>query len=332
VLESIVEIGGREYRWSNQLLEWPQNRGWAHHDVATLPDGRILTSHPDGGLLLEHRPDGTLLRTIPVPITETHGIHVSNRDGASALWVADNGHKALAWGPELTELSRRGRVVRLDLDGTVELEIACPELPAYGQTGWQPCAVAALPDDTTGQGDGSLWVADGYGANLIHCFSDDGRYRYTIDGSDTGVLLDTPHALLVDERGDNPTVCVADRGNGRIVVFDLTGTFQRVIQHPALRRPSGMAVSGDRLYVTDLDGGVAVFGADDTFLGYLGGRPVDADDAWPNARDGEGRLTPPLAVREQRFNSPHGIAVDGQGRLLVSEWVLGGRVVCLSPA
>lgn len=332
MLESIFEIAGSDYRWSHQLLEWPENRGWAHHDVATLPDGRIITSHPDGGLLLEHRPDGTLLRTIPVPVTETHGIHVSDRDGASSLWVADNGHKALAWGPELTQLSRRGRVVHLDLDGTVLLEIACPELPAYERSGWQPCAVAALPDDATGQRDGSLWIADGYGANLIHCFADDGRYQYTIDGSDTGVPLDTPHALLLDERGDSPTICVADRGNSRIVVFDVTGDFQRVIQHPMLRQPSGMAVSGDRLFVTDLAGGVAVFGANDAFLGYLGGRPADADDAWPNARDSEGRLTPPLAVREQRFNSPHGITVDGQSRLLVSEWVLGGRVVCLSPA
>jgi hypothetical protein len=328
--DGAVAIAGREYEWSNDLLVWPPTRGWAHHDVATLSDGRIITSHPDGGLLLEHRPDGSLVRTIPVPLTETHGMHVSNEGGIDALWIADNGHKALAWDGRATAVSRAGRVVRLDLQGTIDMEISCPDLPAYADEGWQPCAVAIVPG--SGASDRDLWVADGYGASLIHCFAADGSYRGTIDAAMSGTTLDTPHALLVVGSGPDASVYVADRGNSRILVFDPSGSVRRIVRDPRLRQPSGLALSGDRLFVTDLAGGVAVFGPDDSLLEYVGAGAPPEDDAWPNVRDADGRLAPPPTLREHRFNSPHGITVDGLGRVLVSEWVLGGRVVCLSPA
>ncbi|MCW2882511.1 MAG: repeat containing protein [Sphaerisporangium sp.] len=327
----VVVLAGREYRWSHELLEWPLSRGWAHHDIAVLDDGRIITSHPDGGLFVEYRPDGRLIRTTSLPVTETHGIHVKQDEGGNPLlWVADNGLKTLAWGDGLTDVSRPGRVVLLDLEGSLLLEIGCPHLATYEGGSWQPCAVVShrpmLPNSP-----GTLWVADGYGKSLVHGFTDDGEYRITLDGTESGLRFNTPHALLIDSRHGQPELYVADRGNSRMVVYDLNGQFRRVVADPELARPSGLALSGDRLIVTDLTGGLAVFGADDQLLGSIGQHGDHDDGLWPNERDENGRLGPPQATRQARLNSPHGIAVDGAGRVLISEWLLGGRIICLTP-
>jgi hypothetical protein len=39
----------------------------------------------------------------------------------------------------------------------------------------------------------------------------------------------------------------------------------------------------------------------------------------------DGRATFPQPARPDRLNSPHSVAVDADGNLFVSEWLLGGR-------
>jgi hypothetical protein len=312
-------------------MDWPLSRGWAHHDIAVLDDGRFITSHPDGKMLLQFDQDGSLIRTVSVDLTETHGIHVAKSSAQDPmLWIADNGRKTLAWGRRETELQTEGRVVLMDLAGALHLEIGCPPHDAYVSSGWQPCAVVADVPSTTGT-PSTIWVADGYGQNLIHCFSGDGTYRFSLDGSGTGTPLDTPHAMLIDTRTEPHELYVADRGNSRIVVYGLDGRFKRIVAHPEILQPSGLALNGDQIAVTDLASGLAVLGPSDELLGRMGSR-VQRIGAWPNDRDHEGRLIPPAAADEAQLNSPHGVAVDGNGRILVSEWLVGGRIVCLTPA
>lgn len=44
---------------------------------------------------------------------------------------------------------------------------------------------------------------------------------------------------------------VADTGNDRIVILDATGKFIKAIAEPAMRRPAGIAITDDRLFVAD---------------------------------------------------------------------------------
>jgi len=46
---------------------------------------------------------------------------------------------------------------------------------------------------------------------------------------------------------------------------------------------------------------------------------------WPNAFDDEGRMVRRYDLRPGLLNSPHGLTVDHDGALLVSEWLIGGR-------
>jgi hypothetical protein len=72
-------------------------------------------------------------------------------------------------------------------------------------------------------------VADGYGQNCVHRFTKSGEYVGTINSEEAQVgAFNCPHAIFVDKRKSGPELYVADRGNGRVQVYDLEGNFKRV--------------------------------------------------------------------------------------------------------
>jgi len=70
---------------------------------------------------------------------------------------------------------------------------------------------------------GHVFIADGYANNRILKYSTDGKtlHEWGITGSAAGQFR-LPHSIRIDDAG---TVYVADRENGRIQRFDLTGTY-----------------------------------------------------------------------------------------------------------
>jgi hypothetical protein len=114
-------------------------------------------------------------------------------------------------------------------------------------------------------------------------------------------------------------------------VYDLQGRYLRSFGELFLSSPSGFALWGDLLVVAELYARLAVIDAEDNLVGYIGADPNAKDGwperpGWPNAlgEDG-GVVTPRLPDRDDRFNSPHSVAVDRDGNLYVSEWLIGGR-------
>jgi hypothetical protein len=178
-----------------------------------------------------------------------------------------------------------------------------------------------------------VWVSDGYGESLLHQFTAAGYYIRTIDGTSSGLAFNTPHALIATSRGDVSELLVADRTNRRIVVLSTDGDYLRTFGSGALTSPSGIAVMDDgTIFVTELFGGLAAFSRDGELIGYLGSAiPVEEQRAqWPNDVGPAGNtIKPPL--HPGQFNSPHGICIAG-GAIILTEWVIGGRVVRLAPA
>lgn len=316
-----LAIGDRTYHWENIWAGY-EGTGWSHSGIAALQDGSVVFAHPEGHRLVRVFPNGQA-QEINTELTEMHAIVAAPLEGQEVLWVADNGTRYCHGTPDYQEQLNVGRVVALDLAGSIRQEINCPDLPAYAENRWRPTTVAV--DGPTGH----IWVGDGYGASLVHCFDAAGQLRFTLDGTAAGKHFASPHGILIKLGKGERELYVADRGNRRLVVFGLDGGFRRVVGAGHLSSPSSLAELDGTLLVTELAGALAVFDGDD-FRGHVGesGRDIGGD-AWPNQRDGDGnvaRVPSPPGV----LNSPHGIAVHN-GRILLTEWMVGGRFTRLSP-
>jgi len=293
--------------------------GWMHSGIAALPDGTLFVAHPQGHDLIRIDSSGGN-RRIRTELTEMHSIAAVPHHDSHALWVADNGHRFVHGAPEYGEYTARGRVVQLALDGTVLTEL---QDPVSGGP-WSPTSVAVDP------ASGDVWVADGYGQSLVHRYDSGGVLQATLDGSQSGVTFSCPHGIFLRDVGGQLQLYVADRSNHRIVVYSVDGTFLRAFGATVLDSPSSLTEYEGFLLVTELFGAIAAFDGDD-YVGHLGSSPRSTDEPrWPNTLDDDGDTIAP-ALADRTFNSPHGITVH-QGAIYLTEWLIGGRVVRLSPS
>lgn len=156
------------------------------------------------------------------------------------------------------------------------------------------------PTDVAFAPNGDFFVSDGYGNNRVVKFNSQGKFikAWGVAGSWTG-QFNLPHCVLVDAQG---LLHVADRENDRIQVFDLEGNFVRLYGGFA---PFGIFISPDQtLWVAD---GRAHMARHLT----LDGKPLAQ---WGSEGSAPGQ-----------FDLPHGIAVDSQGRVYVTE-ITGRRI------
>ncbi len=95
--------------------------------------------------------------------------------------------------------------------------------------------------------------------------------------------------------------------------------------------PTGFGISGDDLILIELRARATVVDGNDGLIGYLGTNLEVCDsEGWPNAKDAQGEPIRSPRLEVGKFNSPHGMAVDGDGNIYVSEWLIGGRYTKLA--
>lgn len=307
VMSTSTATGYARMRWEAFADEITRTTEWSHSGVAVLSGDRVVIASPAPGDLVVVSGLCSAQETmdvVPVPIGFAHGIFGS---GGDAVVVADPGLDA-----------GEGQVVRVDLT-TGASEVIDPPVEAEGR--WRPTSIAV--DER-----GTLWVADGYGDSRMWMFPV-GKAPQMIDGSETGTLFDCPHGVVIDDRGDEPHVLVADRGNRRVVAFTLAGALVRVITHPLLTSPSSLARRGDDILITDLFGALLRLDRDDEVESIIPLPERERGPAWPNVVDDAGANARPR-LHDDALNSPHGIAVDESGRIFLTEWMIGGRQIRLT--
>jgi DNA-binding beta-propeller fold protein YncE len=325
-------------------LEWRQDwqtpdhdgrsTGWAHHGVAVTSNGDVVTFAEDRPVVQVLAPDGSIKRAWEAPVLQGHGLRVSRDADTEVLWIADNGEVAArtatgeyeyvpAEGTVVT-----GAVVKLTLDGDELQRLDVPPHPSYQSGSYCPTDICV--DEPHLGGSGDLWVADGYGQQLVHRFDAAGNYLTTISGVEGAGAFVEPHALHIDRRSGAPELFVADRGNSRIQVFDLEGRFLRAIGEGVLTSPGGFAQLGKYLVVAELDARLTDLDIDGEVVQVFGDTgPADRSrPAWPNRIGDSGTPVRPI-LPAQGFNTPHGIASDPDGNLYVTEWLIGGRISAL---
>ena len=327
------------YAWAR---DWIGDDGssfaMAHTGVVITGDGAVITGDASRPWLVTS--DGFGRRSTAVPIadaTELHGLTLVEDDGVELVWVADTAVKVFGGDRELRfhRGAPRGRVFQIGLDGEPKRTLDPPELAVYESTDYSPTSVAV--DEERFGGSGDIWVADGYGASLVHRYDREGRYLASLSGEEGAGRFDEPHDVFIDRRGSAAELLVTDRTNHRIQVYDLDGRFERVVGKDFLRGPTQMAVSGDELVVTDILAGRLTFiDREGRLVAHLFGHPSppagwdDLPDDWPNRRGPDGLLQA-VSLQREVFHAPHGLAVAEDGTIYVSEFAIGGRTAVLVP-
>lgn len=321
------------YRWTMDIGHATGHDGsstsWAHHGVALGQAGCIITMSPAGDEVVIATATGQVLTRWVAPVTAGHGLRLVREGGDDLLWIADNGipHPPGPNGsyPSLRrERGQYGSAVKLSLDGDELLRLEIPPVHGYAEGNFAPTDVAVDEERLGGTGD--IWLADGYGLDLVHRYDRHGNHHSTLDGTEGLGRFSQPHSIVIDRRGQIPTLLVADRGNSRIQAFNLDGVFLGAIGTGHLSSPSGLAVGGAFLYVADLHAGIQVFDLNGALVRTVAPGLDSRPPGWPNELDSSGLPKRPR-LSTGVLNSPHAIAVDDSGTVVVSEWCIGGRLV-----
>ncbi len=323
---------------------------WAHSGLVVTSGREIIGFH--AGQLVAFDQDGQVRRVVAPGLNEGHGITLVREGDDEFLWICDpgfvfarrddDGDEALAplFGKGLHRQSHEPRVVKVTLAGEIRAKLPLPPIdPAHapGPMGAY-CPTGTAVDEERFGGNGDVWVADGYGSSLVHRFDQAGRHVSTLSGEEGAGRFNCPHAVFIARRdGKAPELYIADRSNKRVQVYSLDGRHLRTIGESFCISPSGFARWGDVLVVAELFSRLAVLDPDDNLIGYLGAAPNATQQqdwperpGWPNALTADGRAEAPPLTQPDRFNSPHSVAVDAEGNLYVSEWLIGGRYTKLT--
>ena len=302
--EPVLGGGEHRYRW---VEDWPQlpadvQLGNTHGAIVVDGAGRIYANTDSERAVCVFSPDGELVDSFGRDLAGgLHGMTIVATDEGEELVLCHQVHGVLG----------------TSLSGEVKWRLDCPresEKYAEGQT-WRPTSVAVAPN-------GDLFVADGYGLSWVHQFDAERNYVRSIGGpgQEPGQFR-TPHGLAIDPRGEEPTLLVADRENGRLQRFTLAGEHVEVLAADALRRPCSVAIAGDDAVIADLNGRVTILVGEDAKPLQLGDNPDKSK--W--AQNG----VPRDQWRDGHFLAPHGAAWDAAGDLYVMDWNANGRLTKL---
>src|SRR3984957_18342469 len=171
--------------------------------------------------LFEFEADGKYVREIGHDLYAWSFAHAVKVDKEDNIWVADKGSDmVIKFNPEGRILMVFGRKQEGSDEGTGPLKHFKPPLPPIDGEFRQVTDMAWDPA-------GNTYISDGYINSRIAKIDKDGNWikSWGEPGSGPG-QLNTPHSIATDDAGN---VYVADRGNGRIQVFNGEGKFLREI-------------------------------------------------------------------------------------------------------
>jgi len=215
--------------------------------------------------------------------------------------------------------TKRGLVVKTTLEGEHVMTLGYPEeSPEYAPTSdglkkkYSPTNLAVAPN-------GNIYVGDGYGSSYVNVYTPDGKFIKTFGGKGAAPgQLDCPHGIVLDTRGTQPILLVADRANHRIQTFNLEGEHIGFIEGTNLPCTFAFNQRGETV-VPDLGARVTLMDRENPVIEHLGDDSATND--WNKLR-----TLPRSAFRPGKFVCPHGACFDHKGNIFVVEWVEVGRV------
>lgn len=237
------------------------------------------------------------------------------KGGAHGLYILKEGKNEFLY---LCDI-KRGLVVKTTLDGEEIFTLGYPkEAEPYSKLGPDGKPLKYSPTNLAVAPNGDFYVGDGYGSSYINQYNSQGKYIRTFGGpgKDAGQLL-CPHGLIVDTRGKEPVLVVADRTNKRIQRFTLKGEHIDFLYGTNAPCHFNIYKNGDmvvpdlfaRVTLMDSANNIILNLGDDSHSDYMETRKLTRDHFKPG-----------------KFVCPHGACFDHAGNVFVVEWVEVGRV------
>ena len=303
----VIGEGEHQYEVIHDWGELPTSHVYGNtHGVAVDAQGHIHIKHTVGkGATIEDAvvvfdADGKFIRSWGKQYKGgAHGLHLSREGQEEFFYLCD---------------PQRHLFAKTTLDGKELWRKWAPEqCNGYTMPGeFNPTNIAIAPN-------GDFYVADGYGKSFIHQYDRDAKYIRSFGGKGKAAgQTDCPHGLMVDTRGAQPVLVVADRGNHRLQNFSLDGQHLNFVTDE-LRAPCHFHTHGELMVIPDLDSRVTLFDQNNKMVAQLG--------------DGGGYA----GIRDQtrdhftpgKFVAPHSAYFDHAGNIFIVEWVEVGRVTKL---
>ena len=287
-------------------LKLPAGRpqlGNMHGDIAVSSKGEVFVSVQDPAAGVQvYAPDGTFLRNVTGAPSDFHGFVIRTQPDGEFLYGA----------------TLRGQtIVKMKLDGTIVMTIGSSAVPdEFKVRNARSNELQLLLTGLDVAPNGDLYVADGYASDYIHRFDRTGKYLASFGGKKAPYNFNTLHKLAIDTRFQPARIIAVDRANNRVMHLSLTGELLGVVASDLLL-PAAITLNGDTVVVGELRGRVTVLDKAGKVVERIG----------ENAGEGVGtNQARPEAWRPGLLLSPHGVAINGQGDLFVSEFNLYGRV------
>src|SRR5437867_1204778 len=273
-----------------------QPLGPCHGGVVVDKAGNIYVTTDTKRGIVVFSPQGKFVRAVGP--TRIHGLEVREENGVEYLYAArPSDHE----------------VIKLTLAGEQQWAIHFPEEAGIYKDakGFNPCAVTAAPD-------GSIFIADGYGANYVLKYDKNRKFVKAFGGpGDAEGKFKTCHGIGLDTRTGKPLLLVCNRNNNRVEYWDLDGNFVKVIQKD-LRMPAAVHIRGDYAVFPELQGRVTVLDKAGNIVAQVGDNPNEKQRA--NFGLAQDQWTDGIC------NSPHGASIDKEGNLIVTEWSQFGHL------
>lgn len=320
----IVGQGEHKYEIVHDWPQLPDKYTWqTTHNIAVDREGLVYIIHEGRENLRDHPSifvfdaEGKFIRAFGEQFQGGgHGLEVITEGNEQFLYVT--GYQQLK---NFAKLTLKGELIwerRAPMQSGLypEGEAARPK-KVWGRDRFMPTNYAFLPD-------GGFYLADGYGAFRIHRYDKHGNWlsHFGAPGKGAGEF-NTPHGICLDARpGREPQVCVADRANARLQWFTLDGKHKKTLDGFIL--PANLDTYKDLMLVPDLAARVTLLDGKDNII-HLGN-----DDTWRGVvtADGNKFRREPKRWSEAagKFIHPHDACFDGNGNILVAEWVDTGRI------
>ena len=318
----ILGEGEHKYEVNHNWPQLPDQFTWqTTHDVAFDKAGNLYVIHeghkdkPDHPAIFVFDADGKYVRSFGKEFQGGgHGLEVHEENGEEFLYVT--GYQGLK---KFAKLTLKGETVwerHAPMESGIYAEGEDKSTKAgMARNHFQPTNIAFRPDST------DFYLADGYGAYVVHLYDHDANYKKTIGkpGKDDG-QFNTPHGVWIDNRaGREPTLVVADRANGRLQWFALDGEHKETLGGFFL--PANIDTFGELMLVPDLQARVTLLDGKNKVVAQFGD---DAD--WREKVMKRTIRKNPEEWPDGKFIHPHDACFDAHGNIFVCEWVATGRV------